>query len=404
MKNILFRVIIIPLLFFVASVLSGCDKIIDTEEKPSEKERGSEFVINLKDNTGFMQKLYGGVSVSNAVVQLKSNSLGLEYTFISDTAGNVRISGLISDKYFISVKRGMLPTELEEIFGEYTKDYVLVNKDQKTIDLNASTNLSHQIELDTIIKSALVISEIYASGPPGSGLYYHDKYIEIYNQSDYVQYLDSMIIAVVYSSSYLGLNYRDDPEFIHSKSIWIFPGTGSEYKIMPGQFILCAEDAIDHRMNAPNSVDLSQSDFEFYKDDAPDVDNPAIPNMLRIYQPSGNDWLIGGERGALIIARLNVALLVPYDDEFLIPYKNVIDGVEYMSDPTKLNEKILNPSIDAGTTGGIQFYTGKSMERRDILNNNKMELVDDNNSSLDYLIITKPTPGYHNNWVQEHRK
>ncbi|MHC1737833.1 MAG: DUF4876 domain-containing protein [Ignavibacteriaceae bacterium] len=399
MKSIICSVTIIPLLFFAGLILSGCDKIIDTEEKPIEKERGSEFVINLKDNTGFMQKLYGGASVRNAIVQLKSNSLGLEYTFISDTSGNVIISGLISDKYFISVKRGMLPNELEEIFGEYTKDYVLVNKDQKTVDLNASSLLSHQIELDTIIKSALVISEIYASGPQGSGLYYHDKYIEIFNQSEYIQYLDSMIIAVVYSSSYLGLNYRDDPEFIHSKSIWIFPGSGTEYQILPGQFILCSEDAIDHRMNAPNSVDLSNSDFEFYKDDAPDVDNPGVPNMLRIYQPSGNDWLIGGEKGALIIARYNIGLLVPYSDEFLIPYKNVLDGVEYMSDPTKLNEKMLNPSIDAGTTGGIQFYTGKSMERRVFMNNNKNELVDDNNSSLDFLIINKPSPGYHHNWV-----
>lgn len=405
MKSIISRGFIIPLLFLAGLILSGCDKLIDTEEKPAEKERGSEFVINLKDNTGFMQKLYGGAAVRNAVVQLKSNSLGLEYTFFSDTSGNVKITGLVSDKYFISVSRGMLPNELEELFGEYTKDYMLVNKDQKTIDLNASASLSHQIELDTITQSALVISEIYASGPQGSGLYYHDKYIEILNQSQYIQYLDSMIIAVVYSSSYLGLNYRDDPEFIHSKSIWIFPGSGTDYPILPGQFILCSEDAIDHTMNAPNSIDLSHSDFEFYKDDAPDVDNPAIPNMIRIYQPSGNDWLIGGEKGALIIARYDVGLLVPYSDEFLIPYKNVLDGVEYMSDPTKLNEKILNPGIDAGTTGGIQFYTGKSMERKAVLVNNVNKLVDENNSSLDFLIITKPSPKFHSTWIAtEHGK
>ena len=150
MKSIISRGFIIPLLFLAGLILSGCDKLIDTEEKPAEKERGSEFVINLKDNTGFMQKLYGGAAVRNAVVQLKSNSLGLEYTFFSDTSGNVKIAGLVSDKYFISVSRGMLPNELEELFGEYTKDYILVNKDQKTIDLNASASLSHQIELDTI--------------------------------------------------------------------------------------------------------------------------------------------------------------------------------------------------------------------------------------------------------------
>jgi len=399
------KLILLYLSILASIMVNGCSEILNIDEVPGVKERGGDFIINLKDNTGFMQKLFGKGSVPNAIVQLKSNSLGTEYSFVSDSSGNVRITGLISDSYFISIKRGMLPQELEAIFGAYTKDYVLVNKETKAIELSAGGVSEYEIRLDTISKSALVISEIYASGPTGAGLYYHDKYIEIYNQSEYIQYLDSMIIAIVYSSSYLGLNYRDDPEYIHSKSIWIFPGNGTDHPILPGQFIVCAEDAINHTMNAPQSVDLSNSDFEFYKDDAPDIDNPSIPNMIRIYQPSGNDWLIGGEKGAIIIARLGVNSLIPYSEEFLIPYKNVIDGFEYMADPTKINEKTLNPIIDAGTTGGIQFYTGKSMERKSVFVNNMNELADENNSSLDFIIITKPTPNYHSTWIPtEHGK
>jgi len=244
--------------------------------------------------------------------------------------------------------------------------------------------------------SPLIISEIYACGPPGSGLYYHDKYVEVFNNSDSVLYLDSVIIAVQFSSSVYGLNYRDDPEYVHSKSIWIFPGTGKDYPIQSGQFILCAEDAIDHRINAPNSVDQSHADFEFYKDDAPDIDNPAVPNMIKIYQQAGNDWLIGGEKGALVIAKFPADSLIPYDDQFLIPYRAVFDGVEYSDDPTQLDKKILNQGIDASATGGIQFYTGKSMERILLSDDGRKKLKDENNSSVDFKIISPPSPGkYH---------
>ena len=92
---------------------------------------------------------------------------------------------------------------------------------------------------------------------------------------------------------------------------------------------------------------------------------------------------------------MNAADLLPYDDQFLIPYKNILDGAEYMDDVSKLDEKILNPGIDAGATGGIQFYTGKSMERKKVLGSSKFMLSDENNSSLDFLIISPPSPGYH---------
>lgn len=385
----------LTLLLLFNFIFQGCSNVLDFDDKPEVKERQNSFKLRFIDNTGFMNKLYGNDYVRNADIYLKSNSLGLEYHLQADSNGVVDISNIVTDKYLISVKRNMTPEELETIFGTYTKDYTLVNKDIKSVDLNPVNGIDYSFKLDTVVSSALVISEIYASGPPGSGLYYHDKYIEIYNQSEYVQYLDSLIIAVVYASSYLGLNFRDDPEFIHSKSIWMFPGTGKDFPIMPGHFVLCAADAIDHRVNASGSVDLSNASFEFYKDDAPDVDNPIIPNMIRIYQPSGNDWLIGGEKGALIIARMNAADLLPYDDQFLIPYKNILDGAEYMDDVSKLDEKILNPGIDAGATGGIQFYTGKSMERKQMLGSSKFMLSDENNSSLDFLIISPPSPGYH---------
>lgn len=385
-------------LALIFSVLSfSCSDILGTDPKPEKTEREIEFQITLKDNSGFMQILFGSDKVRGAEVSLKSNLLGTEYYLTSDSNGVIKIKGIISDKYIITVTRNMSSGEMEFIGGTTVRLVKLVNKKTRILELNAASPANIDLEMDMMEGgSPIVISEIYACGPQGSGLYYHDKYVEVFNQSDSVLYLDKMMIAIVYTNSNTGLHYRDDPEFIHSKSIWIFPGNGTDYPIQPGQFVLCAEDAIDHRMNAPNSVDLSQADFEFYKDDAPDIDNPAIPNMIKIYQTAGNDWLIGGETGSLVLSNYSADSLLPFDDQFLIPYRSVFDGVEYKADPTKLDKKILNEGIDAGCTGGIQFYTGKSMERILISDSKRKILKDENNSSVDFMIINAPSPGkYH---------
>lgn len=375
----------------------NCSEVIGVDPKPAKTEREINYQITLIDNSGFMQTLFGDRGVRDAQISLKANALGTVYNLISDSNGIVKFSGIISDKYIITATRQMTSDEMQIISGTNATNIKLTNKKTRILELNASTPSNIDVDMESVIGgSPLIISEIYACGPPGSGLYYHDKYVEVFNQSDTVLYLDKKMIAVVYTNSNTGLHYRDDPEFIHSKSIWIFPGTGSDYPIQPGQFVLCAEDAIDHRLNAPNSVDLSHADFEFYKDDAPDIDNPAIPNMIKIYQTSGNDWLIGGETGSLILADFPADSLLPFDDQFLIPYRSVLDGVEYKADPTKLDKKILNEGIDAGSTGGIQFYTGKSMERILISDTERKILKDENNSSVDFMIIDAPSPGrYH---------
>ena len=382
---------------FCFFLICSCEFLIESNEKPEARERNIDFNVHLIDATGSFQMVYGNENVKGAQVLLKSITLGTEYSFLSDENGLITISNVISDLYLISAKRRMTPDEMEVITGQRLDFYKLVNFSTGTIDLRADNPKPIELYLDKLIlDSPLVISEIYACGPEGSGLYYHDKYMEVYNQSDSIAYLDGLIVAVVYASSYLGLNYVDDPEFVHSKRVWTFPGSGNDYPIQPGEFKVCAEDAIDHRINAPNSVDLSQVGFEFYKDDAPDIDNPAIPNMIKIYQTSGNDWLIGGEKGAIVIAQMDVDSLQWYDDQMLVPYRFILDGVEYLDDVTRIDKKILNPGIDAGGTGGIQFYTGKTMERIPIDDESRIRLKDDNNSSLDLRVYDHPSPEYHN--------
>ncbi|MBU1095175.1 MAG: hypothetical protein CVV23_09160 [Ignavibacteriae bacterium HGW-Ignavibacteriae-2] len=385
---------IISALFLL--LINSCDTSVAIEEKPIDKDRETVFKISLVDKTGNLLKLYGSQKVVNTEVLLKSNSLGVEYKLTSDDEGQISFSGVPSDLFLVSVKRNLTREEMLVLRGQELDFYRLVNSKINLIELRADNKNVIEVPLDTLIlDSPLKISEIYACGPPSAGLYFHDKYIEIFNQSDSTVYLDGLLIVDVYASSYYGLNYIDDPKYIHSKSIWKFPGRGTDYPIHPGEFKVCAEDGLDHRMNAPYSVDLSHVSFEFYKDDAPDVDNAAVPNMIKIYQSAGNDWLIGGEKDALVIAQFDEDSLIWYDDQLLLPIKSVLDGVEYLDDLTKLKEKTLTPMIDAGATGGIEFYTGKTMERILINENGKIRLKDDNNSSFDFKVYEHPTPEYH---------
>jgi hypothetical protein len=384
------------IVFGMSLMLTSCESVLDVTEKPDASERSSDYNILLKDQTGSMQALYGKDVVPGVQVFLKSVTLGTEYTLTSDENGILKLSDVISDKYVISAKRMMSREEMEQLTGTEADFYRLKNSSDGIVDLSADKKDTLEIYLDILDRnSPLVISEIYACGPTGSGLYFHDKYVEIYNQSDSVVYLDGLIIADVWSNPKMGINFIDDPEYIHSKRVWKFPGNGSDCPIQPGESVVCAEDGIDHRINAPNSVDLSSARFEFYKDDAPDIDNAGVANMIKIYQPTSEaDWLISGESGALCLVSMDEDSLKWYDDHLLIPYANILDGAEYIADLTDVQYKRLNSVIDASFTGGIIFYTGKSMERKTTTESGKVILKDDNNSLLDFTVLEKPTPGY----------
>ncbi len=382
-------------LFIVA--FTGCDSLIDN--KPAVSERNVTFRIKLVDSTGALKKVYGNSAVKKAEVILKSNALGTVYNLVSDDQGFVTLSNAISDKYVISAVRLLTPLEVEKGIGNKSvQEHKLVNFNAGIIELRADYHKVVEVCLDKVlVQSPLVISEIYACGPPKAGLYFHDKYIEIFNNSDEVQYLDSLLVMQVYANVSLGFSYVNDSSFVHSKNIWMFPGTGRDYPIKPGQFVVAAGDAIDHRINAPYSVDLSKVSFEFYKKDAPDIDNKNIPNMIMFYQSAGNDWLIGGESDALVIARVGSTNDIIWEnDHYKVPMKYVLDGAEYLSDPTRLDKKKLYPGIDASATGGITFYTGKTMERLTVRKNGRLYLKDSNNSSLDFKVYSQPSPEYHN--------
>jgi hypothetical protein len=363
-------------------VVSSC------EEMPTAVEQTAGITFIIRDNSGFMESLYGSSEVTGAQIRLRSINYGIDYTIRTGESGIAVLDGVVSDIYSCIIERVLSPEDVYTVTGAMVERRLIGG--MSAVEIRADrTGEVVEIELDLAPLSDVVISELYTTGPPGAGLYWHDKYVEIFNMSDEVVYLDGILIAWARGG------FINEPD-IYSKQVWMFPGDGEEYPIQPKQFMVLATDAIDHRINAPESIDLSNADFEFYLPWAPDIDNPNIPNMIPIYQPSGFDWLMGGELGAFVLARVgDIDTLRYVDDHLLIPKSNVTDGVEYLRDPSRLDQKVLDPKIDAGATGGVQFYTGRSMERKLRVTETGWTLEDNNNSSIDFVVLDTPTPGYH---------
>lgn len=373
----------------------GCDSLLDIDEKPSCQEGKTTLVIKVIDNTGIHTLNYKKNIVPKASLTLVSSSFGKEYKLSTNSEGIATLESFASDTYLINAAKEMTPEEMYKGTGKRKFNSKIINNN-KEFEITARQKDTLFVKLDkVIIDSPLIFSEIYASGPTDAGLYFHDKYIELFNQSDTTVYLDGLLIARAYSIGYLGINWVNDSLHVHTKQIWYFPGSGKDYPLEPGQFAVAAEDALNHKINAPNSIDLTEADFEFYKADAPDLDNKAT-NMIMFYQTSGVDWLIGGKSDALIISNVKLDELLFEEERYLIPTESVLDGVEYLGDLSRLDKKKLYHGIDAAATGGIGFYTGKTMERKIVTREPRLKLKDNNNSLIDFNIYAKPSPGYHN--------
>ena len=191
--------------------------------------------------------------------------------------------------------------------------------------------------------------------------------------------------------------YRDDPDYIHAIHLYRFPGDGQSYPLGPGELIVIAQDGIDHREINLNSLDLSHSNFEYYNHLSGDIDNPLIPNMIQMHHKYGNDFLYSVMNDAILLLKLEAAdSLWSYDNfnQILIPRKRIIDGVEYRENLLEYEYKRLTDDVDAGITGGLPMYQGKSIARKVFrVTNDQKILMDNNNSSIDFHVSDTRTPG-----------
>lgn len=227
-------------------------------------------------------------------------------------------------------------------------------------------------------------------------------------------------------------------DYIYTKAIFMIPsdGTGKQYPIEAGKSFIIAESALDHTKpytlnsdkeqeikDASLTVDLSKSDFEVYLYPyeqiiqpgrgkfASDVDNPSVKDVETIFATGMRDMILspqGKESYALFkLGNRDVMNLPSFaqptvrtiaDNTTLypqIPTSLLIDAVEVSSviDKDKTPRRLqLNDDAGSAAVAGGAFSSQSVVRKTKQILNGRRILMDTNNSSKDFGVLTKANP------------
>ena len=296
----------------------------------------------------------------------------------TDAAGMLVLDHLPAATYSVSVRRSHPMDAAIQLVGSSVG--LVARSGQVTADTVFSK---------TISSSGIAINEIYSVGPINNMFFFYDQFLELYNPSDSVRYLDGMVVMRVSGNNDGGLgpgaDEGNDGDIDGVTYIFRFPGTPGEmnYPIRPGQFMVLAVDAVDHKALFPASVDLSRSDWEFYNQFSPeDIDNPSVPNLVNMRTDKTVDFLYNLTSDVMVIASGRDSV---WEDG--IDIGTVVDAVEYQTSPPPSSQKTLDPRLDRGVALSPPKYSGQSLQRVE-------PGSDTNDSSIDFEIRPSATPGY----------
>jgi hypothetical protein len=281
-----------------------------------------------------------------------------------------------------------------------------------------------QVVLNAMAKSGgLVFSELYFVGsdtPEGTN-YANDRYVEIYNNSDEVIYIDGLCIG---RHAQNGLNpsqwIDEEGNLLNlipiTHGAFMFPGTGETYPVQPRTAIVMAAVAMNHQADSlnPNSpVDLSNADFETHLgQELSPPDNVNVPNMTQMYttSPLMHTWGMDFRGVAMTIWRLPTGLdyeLFVGDPSnfmvnpvtgrgaamFMVHVDWVVDAVDVVPPDEDRRYKQLPAVVDAGMVWN-HMGRGHSVRRRvEKVIDGKAFLRNTNNSTEDWIGGVIPVPG-----------
>lgn len=205
----------------------------------------------------------------------------------------ITLPSLTEGKYNLSAK-GNISFVKDGVAG--TTDFEVSSNDVALNELSTSAKL---VVNSFKAEGGFVFSEICTTGTltPQNKNYNYDAYFVITNNSDVVLYADSLaLIESQYQSASSGNQpWSPDvrPYAIPAGAVFMIPGKGTDHPVKPGESIVIANNAMDHRTVNENSYDLTGADFEVYLDNggnSMDTDYDT-PNLEYIYCYTQTIWL-----------------------------------------------------------------------------------------------------------------
>ena len=279
------------------------------------------------------------------------------------------------------------------------------------VDINTTTsNVLVDLQMKQFSQD-FIIEEVFFTGvkTPDNKNYNNSRYFKLTNNTDKVLYADGLIISgsELFTTVKRDITPYDPNEYFPIANMMVLPGTGTQYPVQPGDFIVVADNAIDHR--ASNGFDLHNADFEFPNTNPSlgQVNNPSVPdativytkmtfNMIFLYTTSQETYVIArfpaGENPSTFIQNYkyvysyqNAAGNTTTVNAYKLPTSWIIDAVNTSRDADFLH--LLTPaSIDAGYTSATPAYSGKTIRRKVLgqTSNGKNIYKDTNNSAADF--------------------
>ncbi|KAB1228518.1 DUF4876 domain-containing protein [Chryseobacterium viscerum] len=302
------------------------------------------------------------------------------------------------------------PTEAK-VAGVQNGIVINGSETSKTLDLSLKSGSSND----------LILEEVFFTGTktPQGAMYFGDQYFKITNNTDKTLYADGMLLI---QSSFMTNEKQDySPNImgttLSAGAIIRIPGNGTMYPVKAGESIIIAEDAINHKDFNPSSINLSNANFQIFKEDSDDIDNPAVPKMVNVFEkmvihtqgyyayalarmPQGmtNQALIGQNSYTYTYNLTIGGDVYPMDGTAVkIPNEWIIDAVN-ISVQDSFQWLVTSPSLDMGWTSVTTFdgdknrfgkavrrkVTGKTIDGKNILK-------DTNNSTADFEHGVKPS-------------
>lgn len=287
--------------------------------------------------------------------------------------------------------------------SDRTEEYVFNGSSDK-VDLNGK-DVSLTLSLAESRSGAIVIKEIYNGGCqayPLEGTWQSDKYVILHNNSNEIQYLDSLCFCTLdpYNSQGTNVWVTEDPQtgasiypdFVPvAQVIWQFGGDGKTFPLQPGEdAVIACSGAIDHTIQYPLSVNLDKPGYFVCYNNVyfPNTTYHPAPgrnitrdHYLNVVVKTGqaNAFTFSVFSPAVVIFKAKGTSIQEYTGRpdvivqkpgstveriAKIPVGWVMDGVDVFFGGSSSNRKRLCPSIDAGYITLSENYLGHTLHRK----------------------------------------
>ncbi|WP_442588862.1 DUF4876 domain-containing protein [Pedobacter sp. AW31-3R] len=349
---------------------------------------------------------YADSKATNSTVVLTNSTTNAKVTVVTNAEGVASFTGLLPGNYQLAASRTLTAAEALTLTGFQTEVFL----NAAATNLLISTDASLEVKLQGGTVGGLVFKQVFynCTRTAAGGTYLTDQFYEIYNNSTDVIYADSLYIGESggtpgISASSAPFGFSKTAGNVYLANVWMIPGTGKSHPIQPGESIVVASNAANHKTDGnPNSVDLGAgiADFEGYvASTGRDVDNPAVANMDLVYFASSTfSWITSVYGPGMVIFKTkDIDVLQKLQEPgstnarlyIEVPGTDIIDAFEGLANATAVNFKRIPASLDAGFVFCSTTYAGEAFVRKVASTINGRRILQDTNNSTADFTMTK---------------